>query len=76
MYLTIEETAEYLELPVTYIENLIQQKKIRTVHDGQQYMINKEQFNHHLEQMKKLKERIQEELQEPIPEDVDVKDED
>jgi excisionase family DNA binding protein len=76
MYLTVEQTAEYLELPVAYVESLIQHNKIRTVHDGQQYMINKEQFNHHLEQMKKLKQQIQEEQQEPIPEDVDVKDED
>jgi excisionase family DNA binding protein len=76
MYLTVEQTAEYLELPVAYVESLIQHNKIRTVHDGHQYMINKEQFNHHLEQMKKLKQQIQEEQQEPIPEDVDVKDED
>ncbi|KQL54345.1 hypothetical protein AN964_13140 [Heyndrickxia shackletonii] len=76
MYLTIQETAEYLSLPVSYIEKLIQQKKIRAVHDGEQFLINQEQFNTHLEQMEKMKKIIEEYLNEPIPEDLDVKDED
>ncbi|MBB2480205.1 helix-turn-helix domain-containing protein [Bacillus sp. APMAM] len=76
MYLTIQETAEYLSLPVSYIEKLIQQKRIRAVHDGEQFLINQEQFNTHLEQMEKMKKIIEEYLNEPIPEDLDVKDED
>ncbi|MCY9198944.1 hypothetical protein MOE86_20155, partial [Bacillus atrophaeus] len=40
------------------------------------YLINKEQFNTHLEQLETYKELIQEILNEPIPEDIDVKDED
>lgn len=76
MYLTIQETAEYLSLPVSYIEKLIQQKRIRAVHDGEQFLINQEQFNTHLEQMEKIKKIIEEYLNEPIPEDLDVKDED
>jgi len=76
LYLTIQETAEYLSLPVSYIEKLIQQKRIRAVHDGEQFLINQEQFNTHLEQMEKIKKIIEEYLNEPIPEDLDVKDED
>ncbi|WP_064094390.1 excisionase family DNA-binding protein [Rossellomorea aquimaris] len=76
MYLTIKETAEYLSLPESYIETLVQQKKIRAVHDGEQYLLYREQFNQHLEQMEKMKRQLAEYLNEPIPEDPDVKDED
>jgi excisionase family DNA binding protein len=76
VYLTIKETAVYLELPEKFIEQLIDQQRIRVVYDGEQYLINKEQFKHHLEQMNKWKQRMEEESQEPIPEDYDVKDED
>ncbi|WP_088011887.1 excisionase family DNA-binding protein [Gottfriedia acidiceleris] len=76
MYLTIKETAEYLDLDESYIKQLIQVKKIRAVHDGEQYLIYKEQFNNHLEQMEKAKKMIADYYNEPIPEDPDVKDED
>ncbi|SDN28875.1 DNA binding domain-containing protein, excisionase family [Fictibacillus solisalsi] len=76
MYLTLKETAEFLDLPETYIESLIQQKKIRAFHDGNEYLINKEQFNTHLEQMEKYKTLVEEYMNEPIPEDWDAKDED
>lgn len=76
MYLTIKETAEFLNFPESYIESLIQQKRIRAVHDGNQYLINKEQFTTHLEQMENYKKLIEEILSEPIPEDIDVNDED
>ncbi|MBP0727019.1 excisionase family DNA-binding protein [Bacillus sp. RG28] len=76
MYLTIKETAELLSLNEDYIENLILQNKIRVVHDGEQYLIYKEQFNHHLEQVEKAKKLLEELNSEPIPEDIDVKDED
>ncbi|KMK91111.1 excisionase family DNA-binding protein [Rossellomorea marisflavi] len=76
MYLTIEETAEYLSLPVAYIESLILERKVRAVHDGERYLIYKEQFTHHLEQMEKMKRQLAEYWNEPIPEDPDVKDED
>lgn len=76
MYLTVKETAEYLSLPESTIESLILQKKIRTIYDGSQYLIYKDQFNTHLKQVEKYKELIEEILNEPIPEDVDVKDED
>ena len=76
LYLTVKEAAEFLSMPESYIESLIQQKRIRAVHDGEQYLLNKEQFNTHLEQMEKYKKLVEEILNEPIPEDIDVKDED
>ncbi|AZU60799.1 excisionase family DNA-binding protein [Neobacillus mesonae] len=76
MYLTVKETAEYLSIPAATVEKLIQQKKIRALYDGNEYLIYKEQFNTHLKQMETYKQLIQEILNEPIPEDLDVKDED
>ncbi|MBU9712590.1 excisionase family DNA-binding protein [Evansella tamaricis] len=76
MYYTIAETAEYLEVSVSYVEKMIQSGKIRAVHDGDQNLINKEQFNTHMDQVEKYKELVEEILNEPLPEDVDVKDED
>lgn len=76
MYLTIEETADYLSLHESKVTALILQGKIRAVHDGQQFLINKEQFTTHFEQVDKYRLMIQEYLNEPIPEDIDVKDED
>jgi excisionase family DNA binding protein len=76
MYLTIKETAEYLSMPESKIEELIKQKKIRAIHDGQGWIINKEQFNTYLKQIAKYKHLVEEILSEPIPEDHDIKDED
>lgn len=76
MYLTIEEAAAYLDVPESTVESLILQKKIRALYDGEQYLIYKEQFNTHFEQMERYKMLIEELMNEPIPEDIDVKDED
>ncbi|NMD69651.1 excisionase family DNA-binding protein [Bacillus sp. DNRA2] len=76
MYLTIAETAEYLDVPEDKVKKLIQQKKIRTLFDGEQYLIYKEQFNTHFKQLEKYKHLVEEILSEPIPEDLDIKDED
>ncbi|WP_409304285.1 excisionase family DNA-binding protein [Peribacillus sp. SCS-155] len=76
MYLTVKETAEYLSLPEAYIEALILQRKIRAHHDGEQYLIYKDQFNTHLEQMERYKKMMDEYNSQPLPEDIDVKDED
>jgi excisionase family DNA binding protein len=76
LYLTIKETAEYLSVPVATVKSLIQQKKIRALFDGEEYLIYKEQFSTHLKQMEKYKQLIKEILNEPIPESIDVKDED
>ena len=76
MYLTIKETAEYLSMNEAVIEKLVQQRRIRAIHDGEQYLINKEQFTAHLKQLEQYKELVEEYLSEPIPEDRDIKDED
>ncbi|WEG12317.1 excisionase family DNA-binding protein [Pullulanibacillus sp. KACC 23026] len=76
MYLTIEETADYLSMPISSIEKLIQQKRIRAVFDGEKHLIYRDQFNQHLEQLELYKQRMKAEREEPIPEDWDAKDED
>jgi excisionase family DNA binding protein len=76
MYLTIKEASEYLNLSEEALKKLIQQNKIRAIFDGEQYLVNKEQFNTHLKQMEKYKLLVEEVLNEPIPEDIDIKDED
>ncbi|MBT2217351.1 excisionase family DNA-binding protein [Virgibacillus dakarensis] len=76
MYLTIKETAEYLSIDEVEIRAFVLQNRIRAVHDGEQYFINKEQFTTHFEQVENYRKQIQEYLSEPIPEDIDVKNED
>lgn len=76
MYLSVKETAEYLTMPESKVTALILQGEIRALHDGKQFLINKEQFTTHFEQVEKYRHMIQEYLNEPIPEDIDVKDED
>ncbi|SIO15993.1 DNA binding domain-containing protein, excisionase family [Carnobacterium alterfunditum] len=76
MYLTIEETADYLELSITDIMRLIREKQIRTLSDGETILIYKEQFNLYLREIEKYKKELQDYLDEPIPEDIDIKDED
>jgi excisionase family DNA binding protein len=76
MYLTLKEASDYLSIPEPQIENLIFQNKIRAIHDGDQYLIYKEQFNTHMEQVDKYKKLVEEILSEPVPEDIDIKDED
>lgn len=76
MYLTIKELAEYLKLPESFLVEKINEGTIRTVSDGEKLLINKEQFNKHLELVKKRIQELKEEKNEPIPEDYDVKDED
>lgn len=75
MYLTIEETAEYLNLPISDIERLIREKQIRTLSDGETLLIYKEQFNLFIKEMEKAKKELEDYLAEPIPEDIDIKDE-
>lgn len=76
MYLTIKETAEYLSIPEPQVESLVLQNKIRTVYDGEQHLIYKDQFKSHFEQLEKYKKMVEEYYNETIPEDIDVKDED
>lgn len=76
MYLTIKETAEHLSIPEYQLRTLIQQKRIRAIHDGEQFLINQDKFSTHFEQVEKYKQMMQDYLNEPIPDDIDVKDED
>ncbi|MEH7441138.1 excisionase family DNA-binding protein [Bacillus sp. JJ1122] len=76
MYITVKEASEYLSMPEPQIEKMIFQRKIRAIHDGNQYLIYKEQFNTHMEQVEKYKKLVEEILNEPVPEDIDIKDED
>jgi excisionase family DNA binding protein len=76
LYLTIKETADYLSMSEVQVNSLIQQKKIRALFDGEEYLIYKEQFSTHLKQIQKYKQLVDEILSEPIPEDIDIKDED
>ena len=76
MYLTITETAEYLSVSEQYVKNLIVQGKIRALYDGEDYLIYQDQFKTHFEQLEKYRVLVEELANEPIPEDMDVKDED
>lgn len=77
MYLTIEEAADYLSVSVSYVESLILQGKIRVLRDGEgEVLIYKDQFKTHFDQLEKYKKLVGELANEPIPEDIDVKDED
>lgn len=77
MYLTIEETADFLSVTVPYVESLILQGKIRVLRDQDgEVLIYKDQFKTHFEQLEKYKKLVEELANEPIPEDLDVKDED
>lgn len=74
--MTVKEASEYLSMPEPQIEKMIFQRKIRAIHDGDQYLIYQEQFNTHMEQVEKYKKLVEEILNEPVPEDIDIKDED
>lgn len=76
MYLTIEDTAEYLSMETATILSYIIEGRIRAVHDGEQYLINKAQFVTHFKEVEKYRQMMIDYLNEPIPEDIDVKDED
>lgn len=76
MYLTIEQTAEYLDLPVSEIIRLMREKQIRYLKVDEEIFIYREQFNLFLEEIKKQKQARDEYLETPLPEDPDIKDED
>jgi excisionase family DNA binding protein len=76
MYLTVKEIADHLSLPEHYIESLIKHKKIRAVFDGEQYLVNKDNFQNYHEQIENYKRLFDQWQNEPLPEDPDIKDED
>lgn len=76
MYITIEETAEYLGMPIEQVTKYVLESRIRAVHDGEQFLINKNQFELYFKQLEIAKQQIAEWLSEPIPPHRDIKDED
>ncbi len=76
MYLTLEETADYLDIEISEVYRLVREKQIRTVSDGEELFINDQQFNLYLKSLEEYKLEIQDYLNELPPEDIDIKDED
>jgi excisionase family DNA binding protein len=76
MYITIQEAAEHLGMPTEQVWNYVLEGRIRSVHDGEQFLINQNQFGLYFEQLETLKRQIDEWRNEPIPPDRDIKDED
>jgi len=76
MYITIQETAEYLGMPVEHVRKYVLEGRVRSVHDGEQFLINKAQFALYFKQLEQLKQQIDEWRNEPLPPDRDIKDED
>jgi len=76
MYKTIEETAFDLGMPEDQVMRLVYEGRIRSVYDGQQILINSGQFSTYFKQLERIKEEIEIWRSTPIPEDIDVKDED
>ncbi|MBM6613364.1 hypothetical protein JTF06_00485 [Desemzia sp. RIT804] len=76
MYLSIIETAEYLDLPVSEIQRLIRERQVRVIRVDNEVFLNNEQFSLFLKEREKRKVEIEEYLNTPLPEDPDIKDED
>lgn len=76
MYLTLEETAKFLDIKLSEVYRLIHEKQIRTVSDGEDLLVNDQQFNLYLKSLETYKMEIQDYLNEIPPEDIDIKDED
>ncbi|ANU18166.1 DNA-binding protein [Planococcus maritimus] len=76
MYMTVSETATFLSMPEEQVNRYILEGRIRAVHDGTQYLINTSQFDSHFRQMEIARLELEEWRATPIPDDVDVKDED
>lgn len=76
MYKTLAETAQDLGMPEEQILRYIYEGRIRSAYDGEQLLINSGQFSTYFEQLERIKEEIDVWRSTPIPEDIDVKDED
>ena len=76
MYKTVEDTAVDLGMPQSQVLQYIYNGQIRAVFDGEQFLINSAQFDMYHEQLARIKEEIEIWKNTPIPEDMDVKDED
>ena len=76
MYMTVPETANFLSMPQEQITRYILEGRIKAVHDGEQYMVNTSQFDTHFQQLELAKQELEEWKATPVPDDVDIKDED
>lgn len=76
MYMTVPETAAFLSMPEEQVTRYVLEGRIRAVHDGEQYLVNTSQFETHFQQLELAKQALEEWQMTPIPEDVDIKDED
>lgn len=76
MYMTVPETAVFLSMPEEQVNRYVLEGRIRAVHDGEQYLINTSQFETHFQQLELAKAELAEWRATPIPDDVDIKDED
>lgn len=76
MYISISEAAVHLGMPVDQVQKYVVEGRIRSVHDGEQFLINVAQFELYFEQLEVVKQQISDWHSEPIPPDRDIKDED
>ncbi len=76
MYKSVADTAQDLSMPEHQVMRYVLEGKIRAVHDGQQFLVNSDQFERYFEQLERIKEEIEIWKNTPIPEDIDIKDED
>lgn len=76
MYMTVQDTAAFLSMPEEQVQRYVLEGRIRAVHDGEQYMISASQFDSHFQQLELAKQELEEWRATPIPEDIDIKDED
>ncbi|ANU20310.1 DNA-binding protein [Planococcus plakortidis] len=76
MYMTVPETAAFLSMPEEQVNRYVLEGRIRAVHDGEQYLINTSQFESHFQQLEIAKLELEEWRATPIPDDIDIKDED
>lgn len=76
MYLTVEQTAEYLDVSVSEIYRLIRENQVRYLDVDGEVMLYQEQFNLFLKERERQLTAYEEYLNTPIPEDKDIKDED
>lgn len=76
MYKSVADTAQDLSMPEHQVMRFVLEGRIRAVHDGQQFLVNSDQFERYFEQLERIKEEIEIWKNTPIPEDIDIKDED
>ncbi|MCM3315076.1 DNA-binding protein [Rummeliibacillus stabekisii] len=76
MYKSVADTAQDLSMPEHQVMRYVLEGRIRAVHDGQQFLVNSDQFERYFKQLERIKEEIEIWKNTPIPEDIDIKDED